>query len=114
MCEDWVSEVKAHMLNRLPLRLVDGHSKGKPHWKLLSFQVEPNHIFRELELDPGDEGLLPMVVSTKQMHLQDMSLATGEDGPGATAQSIGDLGIEVPGGMPDHSNACSGLCNHPA
>ena len=52
--------------------------------------MKANGLFRELELDPGDEGLLPMVVSTKQMHLQDMPLATSEDDPSATAQSIGD------------------------
>ena len=76
--------------------------------------VKANGLLRELELDPGGEGLLPVAVSAKQIHLQDVPLATGEDGPSATAQSIRDWGIEVPGGMPDHSNACSGLCNHPA
>ena len=102
------------MLNQLPLGLVDGHSKGELDGELLSFHVKVDGLLRELELDPGGEGLLPMVVSTKQMHLQDMPLATSEDGPSTTAQSIRDWGIEVPGGMSGHSNACSGLCNHPA
>ena len=57
------------MLNQLPLGLVDGHSKGELDGELLSFHVKVDGLLRELELDPGGEGLLPMVVSTKQMHL---------------------------------------------
>ena len=73
------------MLNQLPLGLVDGHSKCKPDRELLALHVKANGLLSEFELDPGDEGLLPMVVSAKQMHLQDVPLAASEDGPGAIA-----------------------------
>ena len=102
------------MLNQLPLGLVDGHSKCKPDRELLSLHVKANGLFRELELDPGDEDLLSMVASTKQTHLQDLPPAAGEDGPSATTESIRDWGIEMPGGLPGHGNACSGPCIHPA
>ena len=54
------------MLDQLLLGLVDGHCKCKLDRELFSLHVKANGLLGELEPDPGGEGLLPMVVSTKQ------------------------------------------------
>jgi hypothetical protein len=76
------------MLERLSLRFVDGHGKGKFQWKLKSGKLQGDISIGGLYLDPGNEGGRTSKVSSDQPDLNDPLAQVSNNTPQAIADTL--------------------------
>jgi hypothetical protein len=93
MPEDWLRTMDSDRLERLTLRLVDGHGKRQNHGELVSLESERNFRVRWTDCDLWNEHNLSLVLANSMLRFDDVVGQTADEKTGPIAKTV--LGIQV-------------------